>query len=169
MTVPRGIQKYLARYSVDARWRITSGSLEGIDNAVVIPALAESAHLFTTLASLSKNPQTELIRTLVICVINNGTPDTVPAGDLADNRETLERLQKLIDSDKNGLRVAYVDASSPGLEMPDRDAGVGLARKIGLDLALGVFDYGNDCLKLLFCLDADTLAVSYTHLTLPTN
>ncbi|MBW2562143.1 MAG: glycosyltransferase family 2 protein, partial [Deltaproteobacteria bacterium] len=157
MTVPRGIQKYLAHYSVDARWRITPGSLKEIDNAVVIPALAESDHLFTTLASLSKNPRTELAHTLVICVINNGSPDTVPADDIADNQKSLEILEKLVNSDGEDLRVAYIDASSPGLEMPDRDAGVGLARKIGLDLALGVFDYENDSPKLLFSLDADTL------------
>ncbi len=181
MIVPGGIQKYLTHYSVGTRWRIVSGSLEGIDNAVVIPALAESDHLFTTLASLSENPRVELARTLVICVINNGGPDTVPADDRADNRETLKTLQGLIDADggdvpsvhrpalldrirRSGLRIGYVDASSPGLEMPDRDAGVGLARKIGLDLALGVFDYEKDCPRLLFSLDADTL-VEDTYLS----
>jgi len=115
MIAPGGIQKYLAHYSVGTRWRIVSGSFEGIDNAVVIPAIAESNHLFTTLAGLSQNPRTELARTLVICVVNNGSPDTVPAGDLADNRETLKRLRKLIDADGDDLRIGYVDASSPGL------------------------------------------------------
>ncbi|MDO9516157.1 MAG: glycosyltransferase family A protein, partial [Syntrophales bacterium] len=147
----------MVHYSVGDKWRIVSGSLEGIDNAVVIPALAESKHLFSTLASLSQNSPAELSRTLVICVVNNGSPDTVPAGDLADNRETLKRLRKLVDADGDDLRIGYVDASSPGLEMPDRSAGVGLARKIGLDLALDVFDYENDCPKLLFALDSDTL------------
>lgn len=163
MTAPREIRKYLAHHSVGDKWRITAGSIEGIDNAVIIPALAESDHLFTTLASLSANPRADLARTLVICIVNNGSPDTTTAADLADNRKTLERLQKFIDSDKSGLRIAYVDASSAGLEMPERDAGVGLARKIGLDLALGVFDYENSSLKLLLSLDADTL-VEKTYL-----
>jgi len=164
MTVPREIEKYQTRYSVGDRWRIVSRSFEGIDKAVVIPALAESGHLFTTLASLSANPRAELARTLVICVVNNGSPDTVPAADLADNRETLKALQRLVDSGDDDLRVAYINASSPGLEMPDRSAGVGLARKIGMDLALGVFDYGNNRPKLIFCLDADTL-VEETYLS----
>ncbi|GAI77402.1 unnamed protein product, partial [marine sediment metagenome] len=58
---------------------------------------------------------------------------------------------------RGNLQVAYVDASSPGFEMPDRNGGVGLARKIGLDTALKVFDYQEPVVKLLFCLDADTL------------
>jgi len=164
MTVPREIRKYLARWSVGDRWCIVSRSSEGIDNAVVIPALAESDHLFATLAALSRNPPAELARTLVICVINNGGPDAVSKDDLADNRKTLERLRKLANSDKNGLRVAYVDASSPGLEMPDKAAGVGLARKIGMDLALGVFDYGNPSTGIILSLDADTL-VEHTYLS----
>lgn len=164
MTVPRNIQKYLARWAVGDRWRIVSRSFEGIDNAVVIPALAESDHLFTTLASLAKNPRAELERTLVVCVINNGAPGTLPAEELADNRKTLEQLQGLVNSDANSLRVGYVDASSPGLEMPQKTAGVGLARKIGMDLALRVFDYGTNRPKIICSLDADTL-VEPTYLS----
>jgi hypothetical protein len=164
MTVPQEIRKYLTRWSVGDRWRIVSRSIESVDNAVVVPALAEADHLFMTLAALSKNPPAELARTLVICVINNGGPDAVSTDDLADNRETLERLKKLVDSDGNGLRIGYVDASSPGLEMPDKTAGVGLARKIGMDLALGVFDYGNPSPRIILSLDADTL-VEDTYLS----
>jgi len=142
---------------VGAGWRIISGPLEGIENAVVIPALAESGHLFTTLASLAGNPRSELARTLVICVVNNGGAATVSADDRADNQKTLKRLKKQVVSDVNGLRVAYVDASSPGREMPDTDAGVGFARKIGMDLALGVFDYERRGPRLILSLDADTL------------
>ena len=164
MTVPRNIQKYLNRWSVVDRWCIVSRSLEGIDTVVVIPALAESKHLFTTLASLEKNPLAELERTLVICVVNNGPSSAASGKDVTDNRETLKRLQGLVDSDENGLRVGYVDASSPGMEMPEKTAGVGLARKIGMDLALGVFDYGNNRPPIICSLDADTL-VEPTYLS----
>ena len=174
MTIPGNIEKYLTNYSVGNRWRIISGSLKEIDNVVVIPALAESEHIFKTLASLSKNPRSELSRTLAVCVINNGDADSVPADEFTDNQYTLKVLRRLIDGDggglpnfqqsvlfdgirQSGLRVAYIDASSPGLEMPGKTAGVGFARKIGLDLALGIFNYEKDCPKLLFSLDADTL------------
>jgi len=143
MTIPGNIQKYLANYSVGDRWNIVSESFDEIDNVVVIPAIAESGHIFKTLASLSKNPRAELSRTLVVCVINNGDADNVPANELADNQYTLKVLDNreqppvLFNSVRqSGLRIAYVDVSSPGLEMPDKIAGVGLARKIGMDLAL---------------------------------
>ncbi|MCK4534897.1 MAG: hypothetical protein KAT81_05140, partial [Syntrophobacterales bacterium] len=142
MIVPGNIEKYLANYSVGDRWNIISESFDGIDNVVVIPALAESDHIFKTLASLSQNPRAELLRTLVICVINNGDAGNAPADEFADNQYTLKVLDNrepppvLFNSVRqNGLRIAYVDASSPGLEMPDKIAGVGLARKIGMDLA----------------------------------
>jgi hypothetical protein len=63
-------------------------------------------------------------------------------------------LKKIL---RSNLKTAYVDVSSPGHEMPDKSGGVGLARKIGLDLALNVFDYGENGINLLFSLDADTL------------
>ncbi|MBW2557803.1 MAG: hypothetical protein JRD69_03030 [Deltaproteobacteria bacterium] len=171
MTIPGNIEKYLANYSVGNRWNIISESFDGIDNVVVIPALAESGHIFKTLASLSENPRTELSRTLVVCVINNGDVDNVPADEFADNQYTLKVLGNREQSPvlfnsvrQSGLRIAYVDASSPGLEMPGKTAGVGFARKIGLDLALGIFNYEKDCPKLLFSLDADTL-VEHNYLS----
>ncbi|MCD6486076.1 MAG: hypothetical protein J7K35_01940 [Syntrophobacterales bacterium] len=171
MTTPGNIKKYLANYSVGDRWNIVSGSFDGIDNVVVIPALAESGHIFKTLASLSKNQDTELARTLVICVINNTGVDNLPADEFADNQYILKMLDNresppvLFNSVRqSGLRIAYVDASSPGLEMPDKIAGVGLARKIGMDLALGIFNYEKNCPKLLFSLDADTL-VEHNYLS----
>ncbi len=157
MSTPGLIKKYLSNYAVSNRWHIKARSLEGIDNVVIIPALAESEHLFQTLASLSNNPMNECERTLVVSVVNNAEAGKVSASDLADNRKTLEKLEALVECPKNALRLAYVDASSSGLEMPDKNTGVGLARKIGMDLALGIFDYDDDRPKLLFCLDADTL------------
>jgi hypothetical protein len=49
-----------------------------------------------------------------------------------------------------------VDAASPGLEMPAKIGGVGLARKIGFDLALTRLNYQKGT-PLLISLDADTL------------
>ncbi|MBW2561849.1 MAG: hypothetical protein JRE40_13475, partial [Deltaproteobacteria bacterium] len=171
MIVPGNIKKYLANYSVGDRWSIISESFDGIDKVVVIPALAESGHIFKTLASLSQNPRAELSRTLAVCIINNADAGNVPADEFADNQYMLKVLDNreqppvLFNSARqSGLRIAYVDASSPGLEMPGKTAGVGLARKIGMDLALGIFDYEKDCPKLLFSLDADTL-VEHNYLS----
>ncbi len=169
MNIPDNIVKYLARYSVGDRWSIVAESFDAIDTVVVIPAFAEAGHIFKTLAGLSQNPRSHLSRTLVVCVINNG--NTVPETDFADNQYTLKMLDgtEPIPSSFNGirrsgLRIAYVDASSPGFELPDKTAGVGFARKIGMDLALRIFDYHKDGPKLLYCLDADTL-VEHNYLS----
>ena len=170
----RSLTKYIETYSVGDRWPLVCNVRRNVDNIVVIPALAESLHLFRTLESLAKNPASELARTLVICVVNNRAASSLEAID--DNQRTLTILSSLLhDSDvdmseanhfltpiirtivKSGINVGYVDASSPGCEMDDRDGGVGLARKIGFDRALELFDYGKEGVNLLFSLDADTL------------
>ena len=56
---------------------------------------------------------------------------------------------------KSGLKIGLIDASSAGKELPQKDAGVGLARKIGMDLALLILDYNSPRKKILICLDAD--------------
>jgi hypothetical protein len=54
------------------------------------------------------------------------------------------------------MQLGWIDAASPGCELPAKAGGVGLARKIGLDLALTRLDFNNND-PLLVCLDADTL------------
>ncbi len=98
-----------------------------------------------------------------------------PIEEIRDNQETLpvlkdivfgspassaspgdihEDLRQIVGSE---LRVAFIDASSPGLEIPDRDGGVGTARKIGMDAALGIIGTGATGGGVICCLDADTL------------
>ena len=176
MEFNRLVKKYLTYYSVVDRWSIVSSATDGVDTVVVIPALAESGNLFETLATLSRNPEEELKRTLVICVVNNRDGAHASPADIADNQKSLTILKSLIykenlqgeisDCAGHGfleeireslLRLACVDASSPGCELPERWGGVGLARKIGCDLALTLFDYDSDSIKLILSLDADTL------------
>ncbi len=56
---------------------------------------------------------------------------------------------------QRGLRLAYLDASSAGNEMPLKLGGVGLARKLGMDAGLTVMNYHNIYDGRLLCLDAD--------------
>lgn len=167
------IEKYLDVYAEKGPWTLTANALDGIDHAVVIPALAEYPHLLETLHSLSLNSPDELKKTLVVCVVNNRAFPFAEAEDIANNRQTLSLLDSLIKganvemSDEihhqwfrhivhSPMRLAYVDASSTGLELPEK-AGVGLARKIGMDLSLSVMTGKKDEANLLFSLDADTL------------
>lgn len=150
--LPRTVAAYLDRRAVSAPWQINeipSGSFAG---AVVIPSLAESNNLPGTLQSLSNNPPELLSQFLILVVVNqacNAKPDV-----FADNMTTMQMLP--FWKQRNGLEnLHWVDAASSSFELPVKQ-GVGLARKIGLDLALPFLKY-HDADPLLVCLDADTL------------
>jgi hypothetical protein len=144
---------YLKTRAITGPWQLAGCTDNGFAGAVVIPALAESATLFATLCSLAANPAEFLAHFLVIVVVNQRTDAKLQ--DKLDNLATLERLaaaEPLLPQ----IKLAWVDAASPGLELAAKGGGVGLARKIGADLALSRLDcQGGD--PLLISLDADTL------------
>lgn len=146
------IRRYLGRKSALAGRPVAHGPLDGAGQAVVIPALAESACLFDTLETLAANDAAERGRTLVVCVINNN--ETASPAQCADNQQTLHRLHAMQTSGA-ALRLAVIDAASPGYELPAR-SGVGMARKLGLDWAAGVLESNGAARGPLICLDADT-------------
>jgi hypothetical protein len=138
---------------MDGPWRIEGCTGDGFAGAVVIPALAESANFPATLLSLAANPP-ECHRDVLVLVVVNHREDASP-DDKADNRRTLDLLRSG-DPRWAGLNLAWVDAAAPGRELPLKGGGVGLARRVGLDLALGRLDTSSGD-PLLVCLDADTL------------
>jgi hypothetical protein len=151
--LPSQITKYLQSRGLKGPWKIAGAYQEGFDGAVAIPALAESDHLFTTLQSLAQNPREILSRFFVLVVVNHR--EDALLSDKLDNEHTLQQLATG-DSSLKGLHLAWVDAASKGLELPAKGGGVGLARKIGFDLALPRLRYGPPA-PLLISLDADTL------------
>lgn len=175
MDMANNFSKYLHKYAVDQRWPLIANSLENIDQVVVIPAYSELYSIFSTLASISKNPEKELERTLVVCVINNPAIHVTPSEVFEDNQKTIFYLKTLIEKRiypkntltpsvnaslaeiaQSALRIGYIDASSAGFALPIKSGGVGFARKIGLDRALRIIDTQRPTVKLLFNLDADT-------------
>jgi len=153
--IPSSIGKYLASRAFTGPWAIAGTARRDFNGAVVIPSLAESRLIFSTLRSLVQNPQELLSRFLVLVVVNHR--EDAPSSEKADNRETLKRLSAG-GPDLADLQLAWVDAASPGLELPPKAGGVGTARKIGFDLALPLLKYGQPSSPLLISLDADTLA-----------
>lgn len=141
--------RYLTRRALPDAWPLETKSIADIRQVVVIPALAESERLFLTLDDLANCDAHSIAETLVICVVNNkndAAPDIV-----RDNQETLARLKAYAAQDR--LRLAYVDAASPGCELPPK-TGVGMARKIGMDWAVAVL--GGTAEGVICSLDADT-------------
>jgi len=150
-------QKALKDYNIE--WQ----SKKGISNVIVIPAIAEYDNIKVLIALLSQNDFTYFTSSLVLFVINNSLSSNTEV--TADNLKSLNLLYSIIDSNSNdgfaaeiiqsGLQVGLIDASSNGRELNTKHSGVGLARKIGMDLALTVFDYSIKTNKLIICLDAD--------------
>ncbi len=178
MTAASGIDRYLVRWSqASDRPLLSRDSPGGIAQAVVIPALAERDTIFSTLASLSRNDPQEIRRTLILVVVNNRRTPHASDEDIRNNQDTLHCLKELLQGRlpdarfvaaaqirsameeilQGGLRLAVLDAASPGREMPVRAGGVGLARRMGMDSALRCLDRGMSGPQCLFCLDADTL------------
>ncbi|MEK6535685.1 MAG: hypothetical protein AABZ40_08565 [Thermodesulfobacteriota bacterium] len=177
MNTSRNIDKYREKYAVSPMRPLLAASVAGVDQAVVIPALAESSSLFRTLSCIAANPSSELRRALLVCVVNNHRPTVAAEEEIHDNQVTLTLLKELINGRTpsvagpaalkgdleriagSGLRLGCIDASSADAEIPDRDGGVGTARKIGMDAALAVLNGRGPGGGVICCLDADTLVM----------
>lgn len=165
---------YLQNYSVGEKWELIANDVDNISQVVVIPAYAEREMLFSTLASLANNPRSSLENSLIICVINN--KDNSPASVIENNLQTIECLDALVKKkslknfkeDKElypllvnvadaGMKLGYINASSEGYEMPENTGGVGMARKIGMDMALRLLRKSSAPCNVILSLDADTL------------
>ena len=97
---------------------------------IVIRAKSELKNIPLLLNSISNQNKDYLKKCLTIIVINSSSDDSKDVID--NNNQTIEYITKnVFDFD-----LSYVDAT-----LPLKNAGVGLSRKIGADLAL---DYCND-------------------------
>jgi hypothetical protein len=160
VNLPINVEKYLRNKSAGT-WKLEPNNFTGITTTVVIPVIAESKNIPMLLNSLNRNNPSYLKRTAIIFIVNNtsSSQDEVKI----DNLASLLFIRNAIDKNEYPqLNLRLIDASSRGNELPERDGGVGLARKIGMDLALTIFDYFSNEKKILICLDADcTVSTNY--------
>jgi hypothetical protein len=148
--IPFYIQKYLEKYSL-RNWILEAEEKKSITAAVVVPAIKEYENIKILVSSLLENDSIYLERSLIIFVINNLASSRSEIKE--ENRKTINYIHSLME-DKN-INIGLIDASSVGKEMPEKEGGVGFARKIGMDLTLTVFDYTCESKKILVSLDAD--------------
>lgn len=173
MSKPSLFDRYLQKYAASDGWKLIAAPAENISQVVVIPAYAEREMLFSTLASLARNHPQSLQYSFVLCVVNNkkDSPDEVKTNNLQtieclrllveqkrlnyfpNNKDLKESLQTISDA---GLKLGYIDASTAGFEIPANAGGVGMARKIGMDMALRLLRNSTSERKLILSLDADT-------------
>lgn len=161
--LPDKVQKYLSKYS-NTKWKLEFIKNQKYDCAIIVPATEEFKNIITLLNSLAENEFDKSFKVLVIIVVNNSVLSLEEVKK--DNQKTLKLLQSILYNDSScnqivntfsssGLSIGFIDASSEGNELPFKTAGVGFARKIGMDLALTIFDYSKEGKKILVCLDAD--------------
>ena len=174
MNKPSLLENYLKKYSAGTSWNLVAGDIENISQVVVIPAYAEKEMLFSTLSSLAQNHPSSLEYSLILCVINNKSDS--PYKQVSNNQTTIEYLDALVRKKDLGkfksdqkvypqllkiadtqLKLSYIDASSKGCEIPKSDGGVGMARKVGMDMGLRLLRKSCSEKKLIISLDADTL------------
>jgi glycosyltransferase involved in cell wall biosynthesis len=168
------IDTYLQHYSTGEKWNLNANDTENISQVVVIPAYAEREMLFSTLASIAQNQSSSLEYSFILCVINNKDNSNPEA--IKNNLQTIKYLEALVknkslrkfntdqeiyplllDLSDAKLKLGYIDASSRGNEIPHNSGGVGMARKIGMDMALRLLKKSSAPRNLILSLDADTL------------
>ena len=151
--LPTTVLMYLDKYG-SKNWSLELSFDKKYKNIIVIPAIQEKENIQRLLDSLLSNDKKYLEKSFFVFVVNNLKSSEAEVKE--DNRKSLELLRNIIFGKNNStINIGLVDASSSGLELPEKDGGVGLARKIGMDLALTQFDYSNSGKNILICLDAD--------------
>ncbi len=153
MLIPDKISTYLNKRASD-NWKIENDYPKYFQKIIVVPSIAESKILPQLIKSIELNDELELPNTLLLIVVNNSIPSSDEVKE--DNKKTREYLNNL----NTKLNLSFVDACSTGKEMDDKNGGVGLARKIGMDLALTKFDYNSSRKNILICTDADCVVDS---------
>ena len=159
---PEKVINYINDKAIN-KWKLEWVEIPGIEQVVVVPAISEFQNIKNLLSSLIKNDVFFLRKSLVIFVINNSISSNQEIKE--DNKKSLSFLIEIMNKSgwdkfaseisKSGIQIGVIDAASEGNEFEDKQAGVGLARKVGLDQALKVFDYSIPGKKILISLDAD--------------
>ena len=139
---------YLIKRGISTPWKIHPTFKQKFSHAMVIPCLNEYEHLPVLLKSIEKNGDLILKNIIIIIVINNSEIDSEIIK--YNNKKTYE----LLINNSFDFTIGIIDAFSKKLELPKKYAGVGLARKIGMDLAIPYLINDN---SLIFSTDADSI------------
>ena len=156
MDFSKTFSKYHKNHSFDNASPHKLPSKKNYNYFIVIPCYNELNYLFDTLESINCQDKTLLKNTLVIIVINNSIDDN----DIV-KKNNLQTYASLLKKQYNFEFIA-INCFSSKYALKTKNAGVGLARKIGLDFSL---KYIKNQYSLLCSLDADTLiSVDYLNI-----
>jgi len=149
--IPKQVEQYLNNRA-EKKWLVQDKG-NYFQSVIVVPVIKELDNIPKLLSSLSKNEPTANRNTLILFVVNNSDENNKEV--IEENILTIELLRKLKNEpNQYGLNIDFIDAASENKYLPRKYAGVGLARKIGMDQALYYFDYSKKG-NAIVCLDAD--------------
>ena len=160
----KALRKYLAQYAEPeaARIRECVGVDRRYGHVLCIPARGEGEGLLQSLSSVPEGPRGEI---LIIVVVNesNSSPDWVREANqdslavLRGRRAGAAGLGPPMERQRHPRGdLLIIDRTHTGLVLPE-DQGVGLARKIGADLALALWSTGGIESPWIHCSDADVM------------
>ena len=163
------IDKYLTNYAEPNSDLANHFDIPTLKSAIVIPAFNEDSRFITRLVSA---PFVKDV--LVICVVNQ--PQSMTSECASNNALWSLFCENMIQREKNiqytqlgQLNILAIDQFTSGRRLSDK-SGVGLARKIGCDIATSLFASGKLKNHVIFSTDADAilpnnyLAISNTPL-----
>ena len=152
-------RKYLANHAeAETAW-IDALPAFAHDHLLIIPAFDETSEFFDRLLPLLAQNSV-----LLIVVINQ--PDSLSTATPCNRKLYGQLVEHMLDANQyasltlgrikdSQSRLLVVDRFAKGPLIPSAQ-GVGLARKIGADLAIALMDRGNIKQPLLYCTDCDT-------------
>ena len=148
MNFSKTLNKYLKKLSKQYHSHSHQNPLQSkYEYFIIIPSYNENKYIHQTLKSIQNQNKKLLNQLLVVVVINN--PKNI-AKEVYNNN--LKTYQTIINTQYN-FEVIVLDYFSKKFALDQKLAGVGLARKIGMDFCI---PFGNK--NSLFCsIDADTL------------
>ena len=124
-------KKYFDNKSTHRHWPINGNyTNKTYDFIISIPCYDEYDYLFKTIISIQKQNNELLKNTLISIVINNSESENQKIID--NNAKTFQKLFEY----ESSLEFIVIDAFSKKNSINDKDAGVGMARKISVDVTL---------------------------------
>ena len=159
----RAVGKYLKQYAEPEAALATALPGE-FGNAVVVPAYGEEDSLFKMLGSVAAGTGTDVLVVLVLNARADSSEDVHRANSAARERLSRElpspqeaaQDESLLSYPLEHGRLVLVDRARSGRYLPEGQ-GVGLARKIGFDVALALKAAGRIASDWIHSTDADTV------------
>ncbi len=159
----RAVGKYL-KQSAEPEAALASALPGEFGNVVVVPAYGEEDSLFKMLGSVAAGQAGDL---LVVLVLNAraDSPEDVHRANAAARQRLSRELPSPRKAAEDGLLLSYplergrlvlVDRAGAGRYLPEGQ-GVGLARKIGFDVALALKAAGRISSDWIHSTDADAI------------